>query len=250
VPSDGLDKLIEFAYRLLRFRFGDELLLLNRWNLASILETDADRIQALAEVLPEWLLLVGVAGRSVLPAERVAYQEKDIAALALKNGLQPVHEIPGAKADEILDRVLNPSGEPYWKLVHKGGCQDIFFLTTLDKTPAFIETMVDVARKHEYRVSDVGVYIQPVHQGAGCHCEFSLPFDRNDPEETSRIQELFSQASAELLTQGAFFSRPYGTWADMAFNRDELTTKVLKKIKAIFDPNHVMNPGKLCFNLK
>jgi FAD/FMN-containing dehydrogenase len=33
----------------------------------------------------------------------------------------------------------------------------------------------------------------------------------------------------------------------MAYNRDAQTTTVLKKIKDIFDPNHVMNPGKLCF---
>ncbi len=247
-PSDRLDSLIEFAYQLLRFRFGDELLLLNRFNLASILESDADRVGALAGVLPEWVLLVGVAGRSVLPTERVAYQEKDITEMARQNGLQLLQEIAGAKTEEVLDRVLNPSREPYWKLGYKGSCQDIFFLIPLDETPAFFETMTATAQKHEYPVSNVGVYIQPVHQGVGCHCEFSLPFDRSDPEETSRIQDLFTRASKELLKQGAFFSRPYGIWSDMAFERDPMTTKVLKKIKAIFDPNHVMNPGKLCFH--
>jgi FAD/FMN-containing dehydrogenase len=33
----------------------------------------------------------------------------------------------------------------------------------------------------------------------------------------------------------------------MAFNRDAASTIALKKIKGIFDPNNVMNPGKLCF---
>jgi FAD/FMN-containing dehydrogenase len=49
------------------------------------------------------------------------------------------------------------------------------------------------------------------------------------------------------MHQGAYFSRPYGIWADMAFNRDAQTTLVLKKVKKIFDPKAVMNPGKLCF---
>ena len=63
----------------------------------------------------------------------------------------------------------------------------------------------------------------------------------------SRIKELYTKASEELLQKGAYYSRPYGIWADMAFNRDAQTTTVLKKVKGIFDPNNVMNPGKLFF---
>jgi FAD/FMN-containing dehydrogenase len=61
------------------------------------------------------------------------------------------------------------------------------------------------------------------------------------------MKELYTRASEDLLNQGAYYSRPYGIWAPMAFNRDAQTTVVLKKIKGIFDPNNVLNPGKLCF---
>jgi FAD/FMN-containing dehydrogenase len=107
--------------------------------------------------------------------------------------------------------------------------------------------MFSVAEGYGYPTSEIGVYIQPVHQGAGCHCEFSLPFDPSHPEEVARVRTLFDRASEALLKQGAFFSRPYGIWANMAYNRDAQTTAALKKIKGIFDPNHIMNPGKLCF---
>jgi FAD/FMN-containing dehydrogenase len=49
------------------------------------------------------------------------------------------------------------------------------------------------------------------------------------------------------MDAGAFFSRPYGAWADLAYGRDAATTAALRKLKAIFDPANVMNPGKLCF---
>lgn len=248
VPSEHLESIIDFAYQLLRFRFGDELLLLNSSNMVSILSTDVDQSRMLTEKLPAWMLLVGVAGRSILPGERVVFQEKDITEMARQKGLQLSQEISGVTADKIQDLVLKPARDPLWKRSSKGGSQDIFFLTTLDKTPKFIGTMEMVAKDHGYPVSEIGVYLQPVHQGAGCHCEFSLPFNHDDPREASRIQELFNRASEEMLNQGAFFSRPYGIWADMAFNRDAGTQRVLKKIKAIFDPNHVMNPGKLCFH--
>jgi FAD/FMN-containing dehydrogenase len=50
-----------------------------------------------------------------------------------------------------------------------------------------------------------------------------------------------------MFEQGAYFSRPYGIWANMVYNPDARNTIVTKKIKDILDPNHVMNPGKLCF---
>ena len=247
VPSGRLDDLIDLTYRLLRFRFGDELLLLSSSNLASILGDGVDQIITLREKLPPWVMLVGVAGRSILPRERVEFQEKDIREIAQRFGLQLLPAVPGTTGGEVLEAILNPSREPYWKLRYRGGCQDIFFITTLDRTPEFVGTIYSLAEALNYSCSDIGVYIQPVHQGTSCHCEFSLPFDPSNKVEVAKVEELYTKASEELTKQGAFFSRPYGIWANMVYNRDAQTTTVLKKIKEIFDPNNVMNPGKLCF---
>ncbi len=247
VPSPKVDDLIDFAFRLLRFRFGDELLLLNGPNIASILGDGADQIKALEAKVPAWVFMVGVAGRDVLPEERVAFQQKDIADIAKQYGLQLLTEIPGAREDEMLSARLNPSKEPYWKLARKGGCQDIFFLTTLNRVPEFVRAMVSLSEAYGYPTSDIGIYVQPVHQGSSCHCEFSLPYDPGNLKEAAKVRDFFARASEELLKQGAFFSRPYGMWAHMAYNRDAQTKVALQKIKGIFDPNHVMNPGKLCF---
>jgi FAD/FMN-containing dehydrogenase len=247
VPAKKLEDLLDLAYAILRIRFGDELLILNNWSLANILGKDAAQITSLSGILPRWSLLVGVAGRERLPEERVAYQEKDLSEMAQRYGLQLVPAVPGASGVETSKTLLNPSAEPYWKLVYKGGCQEIFFLNTLEKSPDFVKTMYAVAEAQGYPTSEIGIYVQPVHQGASCHIEFDLAFDRNNRGETNRMEELYLKASEELLKQGAYYSRPYGIWANMAFNRDAQTTAILKKIKDIFDPNHVLNPGKLCF---
>jgi hypothetical protein len=247
VPARRLDDLIDFTYQVLKFRYGDELLLLNNVSLASILGKGVDRIRALMGQLPPWVVLVGIAGRSILPEERVEYQEKDISDIALRYGLRLVPAIPGVDGGEVLKAILDTSGEPYWKHAYRGGSREIFFLTTLNKTPEFIRTMSLVAGANGYPVPDIGVYIQPLHQGASCHCEFILPFDRDNPKETTGMRQLFADASLELFKKGAFFSRPYGIWANMAYSLDPRTRTVLKKLKNIFDPNNVMNPGKLCF---
>ena len=50
-----------------------------------------------------------------------------------------------------------------------------------------------------------------------------------------------------MMNQGAFFSRPYGTWPEMIRDQYAENVTALRKIKKIFDPNDVMNPGKLFF---
>jgi hypothetical protein len=247
VPAKKLDELIDFTCRLLKFRYADELFLLNNMNLAYLLGGEAEQIKALREKLPPWIVIVGIAGREELPEERVEFQEKDISEIAQQFGLEFVPTLPGVDGEQVLETILHPSREPYWKLGYKGGCQDIFFVTTLNRTPEFEKVMYQVAEASGYSTSDIGVYLQPRHQGANCHCEFSLPYAPDNQEESTRVKSLYTNASESLVNQGAFFTRPYGIWSNMAFNKDPHSATLLKEIKSIFDPNGVMNPGKLCF---
>jgi len=247
VPGEKLEDLIDCAYKLLRVRLGDEFLLLNDSNLAYILGEEANKIRTLREELPPWVIIIGVAGRDILPEKGAEVQEKDLRDITQQFGLHLASAIPEARSGQVLDALLQPSREPYWKLGYKGGCQDIFFLTTLNKAPEFVKTVFSLAEALKYSSSDIGIYIQPQHQGVAYHCEFSLPFDPDNEKEVAKTKELFTRVSEELIKQGAYFSRPYGMWANMVYNRDAQSTILLKEIKEIFDPNHVLNPGKLCF---
>jgi FAD/FMN-containing dehydrogenase len=50
-----------------------------------------------------------------------------------------------------------------------------------------------------------------------------------------------------LLEEGAFFTRPYGELAKLVYGKAVGYTAALKRVKKLFDPNSVMNPGNLCF---
>ncbi|OLS13312.1 MAG: FAD dependent oxidoreductase [Promethearchaeota archaeon CR_4] len=93
-----------------------------------------------------------------------------------------------------------------------------------------------------------GFYIQPLVQGCNCHFEVQLYHDPLNPVEGSAVKSAFERVTKLLFDLGGFFSRPYGTWADEAFERvTPENVNVLRKVKNIFDPNHVLKPGALCF---
>jgi FAD/FMN-containing dehydrogenase len=91
------------------------------------------------------------------------------------------------------------------------------------------------------------MYIQPIQQGRSCHMEFNLTFNPGNKSEVSRAERTLEQASKALMQKGAFFSRPYGMWTEMLYNQCVENVVALRKVKQIFDPNNVMNPGKLFF---
>ena len=110
--------------------------------------------------------------------------------------------------------------------------------------------MYNMAEQYNYPYSDIGIYIQPMVQGISCHCEFDLFYDPTDISEAAKIQKLYLSASQALMNSGAFFSRPYEALTALVYQKDKETADALRKVKSIFDPNNIMNPGKLCFSQK
>jgi FAD/FMN-containing dehydrogenase len=248
VGSDKIDKLLDMASWLIRLRMVNECFILNNVNLAAIFARKwPGDYQSIKAGLPAWTLFYVVAGYESFPEERVSTNIKNITDITQRLGVEAVKSAGGISAHEILKTVQKPSGEPYWKLRYKGASEDIFFLTINDKVEGLIGTMNELAAGAGYPASDLGAYIQPVVQGTGCHCEFNLFYDPENSSEVNRVKELSASATKALLARGAFFSRPYGENARAILNRDAASVAVLNKIKKMLDPNHVMNPGKVCF---
>jgi FAD/FMN-containing dehydrogenase len=248
VGSARLAPVLELADWLIRLRMVNECFVLSATDLAAMFADGwpGDFVR-LRGALPAWTLFYTVAGYDYYPEERVSVNIKDIAALNQRLGLEAAKSIAGLAARDILKAVQRPSTDPYWKLRYKGACEDLFFLATVDRLEHLIGVMDGLAAAAGYPVADRGVYVQPAVQGTSYHCEFNLFYDPADAGEARRVRELTLTATKTLMDNGAFFSRPYGETARMIMNRDAAGVEVLKKLKRIFDPTDVMNPGKLCF---
>lgn len=247
VPHESLDRLIAFAYRALRVKLGDEFFIVNARTLSTMLSSEPAEIDRLAGVQAPYTLVYGVSGYRHFPEQRAAYQERDLAEIARAAGVEAVRALPACSAERMEAILARPSEDPYYKLTPEGAFLDIFFLTTLNQAPRLIEVMVEVAKKHDYPISRLGTYIQPIQQGRTIHLEFTLYYDPSDERVTNEVRALFAEAITSLSQAGAFFSRPYGPWAEIAYARCPDTVAALGKIKAMLDPDGIMNGGKLCF---
>lgn len=247
IPSSDIGPILDIVYKTLWRRIGDQILILNNQMLATILGNNPKEIKKLREELPAWMFLYTIDGTGIMSDERIEWQGKDFKKEASSFELEIRRNIGNLKADSVAELLWETSDKAYWKTRTKGGCHELFFLTTLDQTPQFIKQMTRLANSFKFPGKDIGVYLQPTIHGANCHCEFHLPYNPDNGEEVERIKALDREASKAFGNLGGFFSRPYGEWATVAYGSDPATVTALRKVNNIFDPNGIMNPGKLCF---
>jgi FAD/FMN-containing dehydrogenase len=251
---DDLEKAVGPVYRIQRLRIGYECFVINNCNLALILnEGKREEFERLRATLPPWILILILSGSRWRPEEKIGYQER--ALLKMKNEEFPemtistaLPGVPGAgtKLQGLLQKPW-PLEETYWKHFYKGGCEDLFFISKLSDAPKFTEIVEKMAVRNGYPLNDLGCYLQPIEYARACHMEFNFYYEPGNSKEIERVQSVKLEAAKALLDQGAFFSRPYGELANMVYERAASYTAVLKRVKNIFDPNHIMNPGNLCF---
>lgn len=252
VAFDSYEGVPECVYPILRKEIGRECLVLSRANLATILadQWPAD-FDALSGSLPAYTLILCVSGLNRLPEERVAYQEEALREVASRVGFKLERTVGGVgNLDRtVLALLRGPwiKSDIYWKHLRRGGSFEIFFYTTLDKSPAFIDAVQELATRSGYPTSDIGVYVQPMEYGRACYVHFNLPCDPRSESDAESVRRLFLSASEKCMDMGGLFTAPYGSWADMVYSRAASYTATLKVVKNAFDPNNILNPGKLCF---
>jgi hypothetical protein len=237
--SDNIEDLLKLQFELLKFRLGNELFILNNINLACLIKLESEDITKLSESLARWNLILVLAGRGKLANDKIEYQEGDLNNILKELKLDHLKKQTNISENEIIV-ALNNSTTYSWRNRLRASFQDIFFIINYEKISEFINIVENEVSK------DLGIYIQAINQGTSYHCEFDIYYD---PEDEENVSKKFMDLSVILMDRGAFFNRPYGMWSKEVFKRHLESTQIaLKKVKKIFDPNNVLNPGVLCFD--
>jgi len=250
VISDTLNELIDPLYDLLHRRVGLERFIVNNMVLASMLAGDKKSIDDLKSKLPPYTTVLIIGGFKRRPEERLAYQEAYIDETWKK-------KFPKAKLVAKLDAVSGlenrlpemlrnpwPKDKTYWKHAYKGNCQELVFMTTLDRASRFNDVVLPIAKDKGYSAENVGIYIQPIEEGRAAQMTYSFYYEN---AESAKALDLYRTLIPAVYNAGGFFNKPYEWIAQFVYPNAPDYTATLMRVKKMFDPNMVLGPGKLCF---
>lgn len=250
-PIDDLDYCNLFLYKIMPRRVGQEIVILNKVDLATIIADSADDIPGLCDRLPEYTLCVVLSGLKRRPEEKIAYEEKfivDTINNTFKDmSLKPA--LPGfpGLGRKLLNILKTPWEGPSWKTVPAGAYEDLFFIARPEKAAEYVNVVKEVLKNHTYPHTQLGVYVQPIEHNRACQVEFTFFYDPENEAEKAEIAAIALEAGTELLKRGAQFTRPYGVMVPVIYDRAGNYTATLKRLKNIFDEKNILNPGTLCF---
>lgn len=247
--------LIPFISEMMLRRIGDEIFFLNKHAFAALHFSEKTKIHAFLEMMDqdlnsEWILTFILAGKKPFGAQKMQYQETEMRESAEKHRVSIHEHLNQIDPNETI-RLCQTTCETPWTLHPYGGSREIFFLTTLDKVELLEIKIREIIHKQFSVLPGYGIYVQPLIQGGNCHMEIQLYYDPSVSTQVKAVSTAFTQISKEIFESGGHFHRPYGEWASLVFNQSNASMKanisVLKKLKDIFDPDHILHPGVLCF---
>lgn len=245
VGADRLERLQGYVYAVQRGLLGEHSFVLNRTAAALLMcGSDEPAFAQMRANLPEYVCLQAIAGFDRLPQERLAFHTQDIERIAREHDLWLRPRIGVLSAAALFDRATHPCGESDWRDSRRGGCLSVMFESTLNRLPALLDVFVGTAAGFGVAEADIGVYVQPVVQNHACHLELMVPVDPDSDADVDRLRDLEREAVARLMRAGAFFSRPYGSAAELVWAQNPGNTRLATVVKGIFDPHQVLQRGK------
>ena len=239
VQAEEPGQLVRLANHLCRERIPDELIILDRGSFSLAFGNTQEEEQALAGAAP-WIMLCRVCGFDRYPEERVdiysGYVGEACAKFDLPCETAPAFlPCPAEKLEEMLtdcDR-----REIYWKC-RRGPERELVLLAPPSKATAIAEAI-------RARFPEAGILLQPQVQGRAFRVECDL-FPGEGEAAAAEAEEALFRLARELMPLGAYYDRPYGRLPELVYG-EPVSLDAIRRLKKIFDPDGILNPGKLCF---
>jgi len=241
VPFKAIEESFPVIREIKRLDCAVEFFIANATYLASLLAENGKTFETLRGSLPPVTAILTLRGEE----EQVRYQREDLNDLGKRMGVAIDDTLPPDEEarDKLLNEIELPVGYQRFKKM-KGSYHVIPFIALTQQVPLFNQIVSRAAQGLGFDLQNIGMMLLPVEPGR-VHYQYSLYVDPGNQQECSTAKRLFETVSRTLIKMGAFFSRPYGEWAGLVYEKASSYKTMLRNIKGEVDPYHIMNPGKL-----
>ena len=148
-----------------------------------------------------------------------------------------------ANTKETQDRIWSIRGSFYEALVKNRVVQMVDTVVPPSKIAEYIDEVKNISRKRKIRIFSVG------HAGDGNVHLILMKDDLSDDAWTKKWPKTMKQLYETAVTYGGTISGEHGIGFDkkkyLSLSIGESELNLMRAIKRLFDPNNILNPGKI-----
>ena len=116
----------------------------------------------------------------------------------------------------------------------------------MSKVPNILKTISDLAKKYNLKIPTVG------HAGDG-NLHPTISYDGTNPDEVKRVEQASAELFEEVIELGGTLTGEHGIGLAkarfMTMEHDPVAMDVMRSLKKSFDPNNILNPGKMALEV-
>lgn len=116
----------------------------------------------------------------------------------------------------------------------------------MSKVPNILKTISDLAKKYDLKIPTVG------HAGDG-NLHPTISYDSTNPDEVKRVEQASAELFEKVIELGGTLTGEHGIGLAkarfMTMEHDPVAMDVMRSIKKSFDPNNILNPGKMALEV-
>ena len=175
--------------------------------------------------------------------EETAYQISKIIDIFKKNNASSVREAESPEEAQAL-WVTRKSAYGVTALINNNLIAEDLAVP-MSKVPDMLKATSEIAAKYNLKIPTVG------HLGDG-NLHPVISFDGTDPEEVKRVEAAVEEIFKTTIKLGGSLTAEHGIGLSkapfMTLEHDAVAMDLMRSIKRMFDPNNILNPGKMALD--
>jgi glycolate oxidase len=176
--------------------------------------------------------------------EEAEFQLERIVAVFKKNQAFDIRQASSQEEADSLWMARKFAGPVVTRINTHLAAEDLSI--PMSKVPEMLKTISALSRKYDLQIPTLG------HAGDG-NLHPVIIFDGTNPEETQRVEQAATELFQRVVEMGGTVTGEHGIGLAkapfMTLEHDEVAMKVMRSLKHLFDPNNILNPGKMSLDI-
>lgn len=172
--------------------------------------------------------------------EETQFQMDKVTAIFKKNNASTVKHADSAEGAAALWAARKSAYGVMARINYNLVVEDL--AVPMSKVPEMLRFIADLARKYDLQIPTVG------HAGDG-NLHPVVSFDGTDPQQVRRVEAASAELFEKVVELEGTLTGEHGIGLAkipfMGLEHDPVSMDVMRSVKRLFDPNNVLNPGKM-----